>query len=220
MKNTSLRFLSTLLFSIAVPAVAEVITFDDFPLHEQITSRVIQGVQFDFVPAREFNADGEFLVVGEPAFIEENSSAFSSLNGRVLVLRGGNVNPWGRAILTLTFLNGPVGAFGFQLDGLAEGHTGGTVEVFDSSNELIRTTDLFPTTRGTRPYFNASGAYRYTGVPISRVVYTVADLIIFDRSPAIDNVSFQSTPEPGSLVVVASALAGLVAIRRRLSRTS
>ncbi|MBC7928888.1 MAG: PEP-CTERM sorting domain-containing protein, partial [Bryobacteraceae bacterium] len=123
--------------------------------------------------------------------------------------------------LTLTFLNGPVGAFGFQFDGL-EGtrHTGGIVEVFDSSNELIRTTNLVAITPGKSPYFNASGAYRYTGVPISRVVYTVADLIVFDRSPAIDNVSFESTPEPGSLVVVASALAGLVAVRRRLSRTS
>lgn len=219
--TTALR---VLLFSIvlgtAVPAVAETITFDEVPLYTLINGQTIKGVLFSFVPPISVPTvqPEQAVVLGDSVV----GPAVSNLTGNWLLLPGEfSYDPYGvRATLTLNFLNGPVNSLSFQFavsDPNCHCDTGaGSLDLFDSANLLLGSTYL-----GGRynPLSHADeGTFAYSGAPVSRAVLTVANLVNNDTTPIIDTITFQATPEPGTMFGVASALIGLAVIRRNRHR--
>jgi hypothetical protein len=191
------------------PAVANTITFNEAPLYTSINGQTIKGVLFSFV-------DRQAIIFGDP-------NEPSNVTGNYLLLPGEASEP-GKGppvTLILTFLNGPVSSLSFQFavpdPDCQCALNAGSLELFDSANSPLGVSSYLFAQYNPSSHSD-EGTFIYRGAPVSRAVLTVANLVNNGTTPIIDTITFQETPEPGTMFGVASALIGLAVIRRKHHR--
>ena len=210
--TVALRMLLLSVVGTAVPAVANTITFDEAPLFTSINGQTIDGVLFSLANYSH-----------SQAIIFNTPKEPSNVMGNYLLLPGEAPGPgkWPAETLSLNFLNGPVSSLSFQFavpgPNCQCALSAGSLELFDSANSPLGvSTYLFGL---YNPISHSDeGTFIYNGAPVSRAVLTVANLVNNDTTPIIDTITFQATPEPGTMFVVASALIGLAVISRNRHR--
>jgi hypothetical protein len=134
----------------------------------------------------------------------------------------------GDRLLTTFFDNGPltlsfdkaVRGVGFNIENVNWGDFTGTMEFFDAGNSSLG----FVTVTGTNSGSNDGSAPFLGGLSdlleISKVVISVST-VLGGEALTINQVSLVTTgtpgtvPEPGSVLLVATALVGLILLRRR-----
>jgi hypothetical protein len=86
----------------------------------------------------------------------------------------------------------------------------GTIYLYDSAGLLVVSSLLhapFNTSSHT-----AEGAFNYSGRPVTRMVLQVSNLLDFDTTPAIDTITYQPVPEPGTVGLVSAAICAALAL--------
>jgi hypothetical protein len=205
-----------LLFSVVgtlFPAVANTITFNEAPLFTSINGQTIKGVLFSFVANY---SNGQAIIFG-------GSNEPSNVTEHYLLLPGEASEP-GKgpaATLSLNFLNGPVTSLSFQFAVPSPdcqcALNAGSLELFDSADSPLGVSSYLFAQYNPSSHSD-EGTFIYRGAPVSRAVLTVANLVNNGTTPIIDTITFQETPESGTMFGVASALIGLAVIRRKHHR--
>ena len=202
------------------PARSETISFDEVAPGTIINGETINGVLFDFKPT---SADCQSTMqgpspsecpVGDEAFVYDLIGA-TNFSGNSLFLPGEFSTAFGPmtpAVLTLTFINGPVNTLGFQyaieFPNANATLDAGTVFLYDTMGSLI-TSSLLHAPFNIKSHAG-EGTFSYSGRPVSRAVVEVSNLLDFDTTPAIDTITYQAVPEPGTVGVVSIGICALV----------
>ena len=174
-------------------AQAVLLTMDELP-NQPVDGLSLSGVTFSFTSG--FTADYNALGPGSLTYVQDPS------------IEGNPAGTLGLDFATPT----PNLSFGVALSVTGDLSPGFSVELFDAA---LASLGVFPVDTSSLILFS-EGQFNYSGTPISRA------LIDFNEPSgevrfAFDNLRFDAAavPEPGSLLLVASAFAALGFMRRR-----
>ncbi len=190
-----LALLLPCLLTVAPGAQAAPITFEGLDVDVDLTGVTVQDVTFTY----DDGGSGALAFIGPYGVREGN-----------FVLAGETIG-----LLTLDFAV-PTTSLGFDfwLDAAGDVTDGVLAELYAPNGDFIDVSTakaLYDDEIGL-----AQGAFLYEGAPISQA------LLLFDISDStgflLDNVATQPVPEPGSLLLLASGLAGLAGWGRRKGR--
>jgi hypothetical protein len=161
-----------------------------------------RGVTFEFRVNNLLSADARYGAAGP--------GTFTFVQGRVLE---GDA----AGILTLNFTT-PTSllSFGVALTSANNLTPGLTVELFDTALRSVGITAVDTSHLSALPL--SEGSFSYTGVPISRAVlnFNEGALAFPLRRFAMDNLTIEPIPEPTTMMLLGTGLAGVaVRVRRR-----
>ncbi len=159
-----------------------------------------RGITFEFRVGGLLSADARYGANGP--------GAFTFVQGNVLE---GDA----AGILTLNFVV-PTSQFQFGI-GLTSPNNlapGLTVELFDSALQSLGVNSINTNRISTSPL--SEGTFSYAGTPISRAVLNFNEgALAFPRRFALDNLTVNPIPEPTTMILLSTGLAGLAARRSR-----
>jgi len=193
MKKLSAICVLAVLMSAGAAEAAETLTFDELP-NQPVDGLSYKGVTFGFAVGGSPSTDARYSAIGPGVLTYVQDT---SLEGNA------------RGILTLDFA-APTDLleFGIALSTTRTVTQAYEVELFDKS-----LTSLGTLSRGTSPLISWSeGQFTYSGTPISRAVVDFNQC--YARRFAIDNLSTNSVPAPGA-ILLGSIGASLVGWLRR-----
>lgn len=187
--------------SSSTPAAPITLTFDERPTQPVNNVGNVSGVTFSFTVGGLLSPDARYNAIGP--------GDFTFLQGAVLEGDAAGV-------LTLNFA-APTSLlrFGVGLSTADSLSPGFTVQLFDPALNSLGVTSV-----STNPLiFISEGQFSYLGVPIRRAVIDFNENFTpFDvsRRFALDNLTFEPIPEPTTLVLLGTGLAGIgTAVRKR-----
>lgn len=166
------------------------ITFDELEEGTSIDGLTVNGVTFDYKVFGE-DSDG--------AFVTNFGDYPPSLSGNALLLNNGN------SVLSLDF-DDPIDVFKFSADWIC---TFGDSCLSQGAEYTVK---LFNETLSSWQEFNPGQSFRYTGSPISRVVFEFNPDKVEEF--AIDNIVFNKVGNPEPVTILGSLALGIAGLAR------